>query len=146
MADASANRSASPRRTAAARAARGARKLEGVLFDMDGVVTDTAEAHAVAWKQLFDAYLERRAKERGEEFRLVGRGVPPAWGRGGPVLGTGMSPRAAGRWHSGERRRAGQPPRHSGPDRAPATGGTRPAPARRPRAPDAAWPAARGPW
>lgn len=28
-----------------------------VLFDMDGVVTDTAELHAAAWKQLFDAVL-----------------------------------------------------------------------------------------
>jgi len=31
--------------------------LEAVFFDMDGVITDTAEAHAAAWKQLFDAYL-----------------------------------------------------------------------------------------
>lgn len=69
MADASANRPAPPRRTAAARAARGARKLEAVLFDMDGVITDTAGAHAAAWKRLFDDYLKRRADDRGEEFR-----------------------------------------------------------------------------
>ena len=31
--------------------------LEAVFFDMDGVITDTAEAHSAAWKQLFDAYL-----------------------------------------------------------------------------------------
>jgi trehalose 6-phosphate phosphatase len=31
--------------------------LRAVLFDMDGVITDTAVAHAVAWKQLFDTYL-----------------------------------------------------------------------------------------
>ncbi|MGS2811392.1 beta-phosphoglucomutase family hydrolase [Nocardia sp. MW-W600-9] len=30
-----------------------------VLFDMDGVVTDTATVHAVAWKQLFDEVLPR---------------------------------------------------------------------------------------
>jgi len=35
-------------------------KLAAVLFDMDGVITDTAEAHMAAWKQLFDAYLKGR--------------------------------------------------------------------------------------
>ncbi len=34
--------------------------LEAVLFDMDGVITDTAEAHAAAWKQLFDHWLGQR--------------------------------------------------------------------------------------
>jgi len=28
--------------------------VEAVIFDMDGVVTDTAEAHFAAWKQTFD--------------------------------------------------------------------------------------------
>ena len=28
-----------------------------VIFDMDGVVTDTASLHAAAWKALFDAVL-----------------------------------------------------------------------------------------
>jgi beta-phosphoglucomutase family hydrolase len=37
--------------------------LDAVLFDMDGVITDTAEAHAAAWKQLFDAFLEARATD-----------------------------------------------------------------------------------
>ena len=32
--------------------------FDAVLFDMDGVVTDTASAHATAWKRLFDTYLE----------------------------------------------------------------------------------------
>ena len=31
------------------------------LFDLDGVVTDTASIHGRAWKRLFDGYLERRA-------------------------------------------------------------------------------------
>lgn len=31
--------------------------LDGVLFDLDGVLTRTAEVHARAWKQLFDAVL-----------------------------------------------------------------------------------------
>ena len=30
---------------------------DAVLFDLDGVVTDTAAIHAVAWKQLFDSVL-----------------------------------------------------------------------------------------
>ena len=30
---------------------------EAVIFDMDGVVTDTAAVHATAWKTLFDAIL-----------------------------------------------------------------------------------------
>ena len=34
--------------------------IDAVLFDMDGVITDTAEAHAAAWKQLFDEFLEAR--------------------------------------------------------------------------------------
>jgi beta-phosphoglucomutase family hydrolase len=38
------------------------------LFDLDGVLTQTAKVHAAAWKQMFDAFLQRRAKERGEQF------------------------------------------------------------------------------
>lgn len=33
--------------------------LDAVIFDLDGVVTDTATAHAVAWKVTFDAFLGR---------------------------------------------------------------------------------------
>ena len=40
-----------------------------VIFDMDGVVTDTASVHAAAWKQLFDDYLSERAGASGEPFR-----------------------------------------------------------------------------
>lgn len=40
--------------------------LAGVLFDMDGVVTDTANAHAAAWKRLFDEYLQARLERTGE--------------------------------------------------------------------------------
>ncbi len=38
--------------------------LDGVLFDLDGVLTKTAEVHARAWKQLFDAVLPA-LKNRG---------------------------------------------------------------------------------
>jgi len=34
--------------------------LRAALFDMDGVVTDTAGAHAAAWQRLFDDYLRAR--------------------------------------------------------------------------------------
>jgi alpha,alpha-trehalase len=40
--------------------------VQAVIFDLDGVVTDTAEAHARAWKQMFDDYLDDLAK-RGAE-------------------------------------------------------------------------------
>ena len=34
---------------------------DGVLFDLDGVVTDTAAIHQAAWADLFDTYLAGRA-------------------------------------------------------------------------------------
>jgi len=43
--------------------------LDAFIFDMDGVITDTARIHADAWKQLFDEYLEQRAVKLGEHFR-----------------------------------------------------------------------------
>ncbi len=38
------------------------------LFDLDGVITDTASVHASAWKEMFDSYLQERAERLGEEF------------------------------------------------------------------------------
>jgi beta-phosphoglucomutase family hydrolase len=38
------------------------------LFDLDGVLTQTAKVHAAAWKEMFDAFLRARAAERGEDF------------------------------------------------------------------------------
>jgi beta-phosphoglucomutase family hydrolase len=35
--------------------------IRAVLFDMDGVLTQTAKLHAAAWKEMFDAYLRERA-------------------------------------------------------------------------------------
>lgn len=34
--------------------------VDAVVFDLDGVVTDTAAVHAHAWKELFDEFLESR--------------------------------------------------------------------------------------
>jgi beta-phosphoglucomutase-like phosphatase (HAD superfamily) len=36
--------------------------LEAVVFDTNGVLTDTASVHAATWKRLFDEYLGRRAR------------------------------------------------------------------------------------
>lgn len=44
-------------------------QLDAMLFDMDGVITDTAKAHAAAWQRLFDEFLKARAERHGEEFR-----------------------------------------------------------------------------
>ncbi|MEX1344399.1 MAG: trehalose-phosphatase, partial [Candidatus Limnocylindrales bacterium] len=42
--------------------------VDAVIFDMDGVITDTASVHAAAWKQLFDEYLAARSRRTGEPF------------------------------------------------------------------------------
>jgi beta-phosphoglucomutase family hydrolase len=39
------------------------------LFDLDGVLTQTAKVHAAAWKQMFDEYLRARADKAGETFK-----------------------------------------------------------------------------
>jgi len=41
--------------------------LDAVLFDLDGVVTCTAQVHATAWKAMFDSYLRARAAREGED-------------------------------------------------------------------------------
>jgi beta-phosphoglucomutase family hydrolase len=43
-------------------------RFDAVLFDLDGVVTDTAQIHASSWKHMFDEYLQRRAQRAGETF------------------------------------------------------------------------------
>jgi len=44
-------------------------RFDAVVFDMDGVVTDTAGVHSAAWKRLFDDFLQERAKREGEPFQ-----------------------------------------------------------------------------
>jgi beta-phosphoglucomutase-like phosphatase (HAD superfamily) len=44
-------------------------QYDAVLFDLDGVITDTANLHAACWKQMFDEYLQKRARQKGEAFR-----------------------------------------------------------------------------
>lgn len=38
------------------------------LFDLDGVLTQTAKVHAAAWKKMFDGYLRMRAGRSREAF------------------------------------------------------------------------------
>jgi beta-phosphoglucomutase family hydrolase len=42
--------------------------VRACLFDLDGVLTDTASVHTAAWKVMFDAYLRERADRTGEPF------------------------------------------------------------------------------
>ena len=39
-----------------------------LLFDLDGVLTDTASLHRKAWKAMLDGFLRRRSQRTGEEF------------------------------------------------------------------------------
>jgi beta-phosphoglucomutase family hydrolase len=43
--------------------------IEACLFDLDGVLTDTAALHAAAWKETFDEYLREHADQRGADLR-----------------------------------------------------------------------------
>jgi beta-phosphoglucomutase family hydrolase len=42
--------------------------VHACLFDLDGVLTDTASVHTKAWKAMFDGFLSHRAESTGERF------------------------------------------------------------------------------
>jgi beta-phosphoglucomutase family hydrolase len=42
--------------------------VKALLFDLDGVLTQTAKVHAAAWKEMFDAYLRERDGDGFSEF------------------------------------------------------------------------------
>jgi beta-phosphoglucomutase family hydrolase len=42
--------------------------VRACLFDLDGVLTQTAKVHAAAWKEMFDGYLRERAAHSDEEL------------------------------------------------------------------------------
>lgn len=42
--------------------------ISACLFDLDGVLTQTAKVHAAAWKQMFDEFLREHAAETGTDF------------------------------------------------------------------------------
>ncbi|WP_281179502.1 trehalose-phosphatase [Nocardia inohanensis] len=44
------------------------RRYDAVIFDMDGVVTDSAKLHAAAWTRLFDDFLAQRPPVPGEDL------------------------------------------------------------------------------
>src|SRR5213592_3367260 len=48
--------------------------ITACLFDLDGVLTQTAKVHAQAWKTMFDEFLRRWADQQGEEFRPFDKG------------------------------------------------------------------------
>ena len=43
-------------------------RFDAVLFDLDGVITDTARIHRRCWKEMFDAFLSRRTPRAGERL------------------------------------------------------------------------------
>lgn len=43
-------------------------EIRACLFDLDGVLTQTAHLHAAAWKEMFDGFLRARATRAGETF------------------------------------------------------------------------------
>jgi beta-phosphoglucomutase family hydrolase len=45
--------------------------IRACLFDMDGVLTDTASVHAEAWKRMFDEYLRERLGADAEPFDIA---------------------------------------------------------------------------
>jgi beta-phosphoglucomutase family hydrolase len=47
--------------------------LTTCLFDLDGVLTQTAKIHAQAWKEMFDDFLRERAERTGEPFEPFDR-------------------------------------------------------------------------
>jgi beta-phosphoglucomutase family hydrolase len=42
--------------------------MKACLFDLDGVITQTAKLHSAAWKEMFDEFLRKRSEETGEPF------------------------------------------------------------------------------
>lgn len=44
-------------------------RFDAVIFDMDGVVTDSAVVHEHCWKAVFDDFLRARADHSGEDLR-----------------------------------------------------------------------------
>jgi beta-phosphoglucomutase family hydrolase len=42
--------------------------IRGCLFDLDGVLTQTASVHDAAWQEMFDDFLRKRAQATGEKY------------------------------------------------------------------------------
>ena len=61
-----------------------AAEIDAVIFDLDGVITKTADVHEASWTRLFNDFLERRAERTGEPFLPFGREDYLAWVDGKP--------------------------------------------------------------
>jgi HAD superfamily hydrolase (TIGR01509 family) len=46
-----------------------AHHFNAVIFDLDGVITDTSATHSAAWKQMFDEFLKSHAERTKTPFR-----------------------------------------------------------------------------
>ena len=46
-------------------------QVSACLFDLDGVLTDTASVHAAAWKEMFDGFLRERDGENFKPFDIA---------------------------------------------------------------------------
>ena len=47
-------------------------RVQACLFDLDGVLTETAKVHAAAWKEMSGACLRARARQVGGPFAASG--------------------------------------------------------------------------
>jgi alpha,alpha-trehalase len=43
--------------------------FDAAIFDLDGVLTDTARVHAATWKTVFDQFLQAWAQQHALPFR-----------------------------------------------------------------------------
>jgi len=44
------------------------RKFKGAVFDLDGVVTNTAHIHALTWEDMFNEFLKQLAERENKPF------------------------------------------------------------------------------
>jgi beta-phosphoglucomutase family hydrolase len=45
------------------------KNINALIFDLDGVITQTAKVHAQAWKRMFDDYLLKRGEQEGKVYK-----------------------------------------------------------------------------
>lgn len=48
--------------------------FEAVIFDLDGVITDTAALHSSAWKQIFDTFLQAYTEQTSNPYHEFSHG------------------------------------------------------------------------
>ena len=66
---------------------------DAVIFDLDGVLTDTAAVHMAAWKEMFDAFLQDRggAPFTAEDYEQYVDGKPRLDGTRGFLVSRGIT-------------------------------------------------------